>query len=1140
MCFPIRRLALAALAGTNLFLSGRVAECQPSGGSPDVLIRRAIAAAGGRARLAAAPALEWDARAVVHVPGRDIVIKGTWRIQPPDSAIVSTWDTTQGPGSTRRLILAGTRGWIQRDSALTPMPDAVLVEERHQFYLYSLLRLLALERAGVRLSATPADSAGRPGVRVEAPGRLPVTLHFDAAARVARIETTFATDGPGPGEGQSITLTGSIEAGGVRWFRRMTILRSGKPYYELELTALRVLPALKDTLLDGPRAPYRDASLPVEARVRDLLGRMTLEEKFRQLYMTPGDLSDGRESYRDGIFGLQLLAERRAGDSSRPADAARAGRDVAGAAATAAATTARRAAEHANAVQRLFVEETRLGIPAILFEEAVHGLMQYGATVYPAAIGLAATWDTTLVARVARSIAEESRTRGVRQVLSPVINIASDVRWGRVEETYGEDPFLSSAMGLAFVRAFEGAGVVATPKHFVANVGEGGRDSYPIEWSERLLEEVHFPPFRAAIERGGARSVMAAYNSVDGVPATQNRALLMTKLRDEWKFGGVVISDQAGVGGANVLHFTSANYATSTAQAIEAGNDVIFQSSVSQAPLFREAFRTGMVSARATDSAVARVLRLKFQLGLFEHPYVDAEAAARVARDRTALSGEAGSVRSQLAREAARAAIVLLKNEARTLPLAKSLRSVAVIGTDAAEARLGGYTIGGARRVSILDGIREKLGAAGAVRYASGPGREAREVAVIPSAQLASDSGGVAVRGLKGEYFDNIALEGAPRVTRTDARVDFSWTLGGPARGIPTDWYSARWTGRLVAPASGTVRVGVEGNDGYRLWLDGKLILDDWRKRSYGLALAPVTLERGRAYDVRLEYFETTRGGHVKLVWDAGVTQRWREQLGEAVALARASDVAVVVVGIEEGEFRDRSSLRLPGHQEELIRAVAGAGKPVVVVLIGGSAVTMGDWLDRTGAVVEAWYPGEEGGRAVADVLFGDANPAGRLPITFAMAEGQLPLVYNHKPTGRGDDYLDLTGQPLFPFGHGLSYSSFEYSGLSIEPGSIGTRDSAVVRARVKNVGPLDGDEVVQLYVRDLVASTAQPVLALKGFRRVHLGVGEEREVRFTLGPGELSLLDAAMRRVVEPGEFRVLVGASSRDLRLRGTLTVR
>src|SRR3990172_4094140 len=549
MCFPIRRLALAALAGTNLFLSGRVAECQPSGGSPDVLIRRAIAAAGGRARLAAAPALEWDARAVVHVPGRDIVIKGTWRIQPPDSAIVSTWDTTQGPGSTRRLILAGTRGWIQRDSALTPMPDAVLVEERHQFYLYSLLRLLALERAGVRLSATPADSAGRPGVRVEAPGRLPVTLHFDAAAR--------------------------------------------------------------------------------GARVRDLLGRMTLEEKFRQLYMTPGDLSDGRESYRDGIFGLQLLAERRAGDSTRPADAARAGRDVAGAAATAAATTARRAAEHANTVQRFFVEETRLGIPAILFEEAVHGLMQYGATVYPAAIGLAATWDTTLVAQVAHSIAEESRTRGVRQVLSPVINIASDVRWGRVEETYGEDPLLSSAMGLAFVRAFEGAGVVATPKHFVANVGEGGRDSYPIEWSERLLEEVHFPPFRAAIERGGARSVMAAYNSVDGVPATQNRALLMTKLRDEWKFGGVVISDQAGVGGAHALPFTSANYATSTAQAIEAGNDVIFQSSVSQAPLFREAFRTGMVSARATDSAVARVLRLKFQLGLFEHPYVDAEAAAR-------------------------------------------------------------------------------------------------------------------------------------------------------------------------------------------------------------------------------------------------------------------------------------------------------------------------------------------------------------------------------------------------------------------------------------------------------------------------------------------------------------------------------
>ena len=311
-------------------------------------------------------------------------------------------------------------------------------------------------------------------------------------------------------------------------------------------------------------------------------------------------------------------------------------------------------------------------------------------------------------------------------------------------------------------------------------------------------------------------------------------------------------------------------------------------------------------------------------------------------------------------------------------------------------------------------------------------------------------------------------------------------------------------------------------------------------KRSSGVTLADVALAPGSRHRLRLEYHETTGNTHLRLVWDAGVTNSWRARIDGAVRAARVSDVAIVVAGIEEGEFRDRAFLGLPGHQVDLIRAVAATGKPVIVVLVGGSAITMGGWLDRVGAVLDAWYPGEAGGTAVADVLFGDVDPAGRLPVTFPIAEGQLPLTYDHKPTGRGDDYVDLTGQPLFPFGFGLSYTSFDYSGLNIEPDTIGPDGIATVRCRVKNVGARAGDEVVQLYIHDELASVSRPVLSLRGFQRVRLAPGEEREVQFEIGPDALRMLDRDLRWVVEPGGFRILVGASSKDLRLRGTLIVR
>ncbi|HEX6307532.1 MAG TPA: glycoside hydrolase family 3 N-terminal domain-containing protein [Longimicrobiales bacterium] len=891
----------------------------------------------------------------------------------------------------------------------------------------------------------------------------------------------------------------------------------------LSLAALPTLAALPDLASAQPIPPYRDVTRPIDERVRDLVGRMTLEEKFWQLFMIPGSLDDASHDYTNGVFGLQIPTLSGNADGSAPAQT-----QSASAARAQAADAARAHAVRINAIQRYFVEETRLGIPLIPFDEALHGLVREGATSFPQAIALAATWDTALTGSVARAIARETRSRGIRQVLSPVVNIANDVRWGRVEETYGEDPFLASLMARAFVRAFESAGVLTTPKHFVANVGEGGRDSYPIEHSERMLEELFFPPFRAALDEG-ARSVMTAYNSVDGAPATQNRWLLTEKLKRDWGFGGFVISDAAATGGATVLHMTEPNTPAAAQHALEAGLDVVFQSSYPQHRPYLEAFTRGMIADSVIDAAVARVLRAKLELGLFEEPYVDPDSAAY-------WNGHLDH--RELAREAARASIVLLRNERGALPLS-STASIAVIGTDAVEARLGGYSGPGIDTVSILDGIRMRAGDAATIRYAPGPGRTTEAYTVIPSEHLQTLVDGRTVRGLTGEYFANNRLEGEPALVRTDEHVDFRWTLNSPARGIPFDWYSVRWTGQFIAPA-GVRRIGVEGNDGYRLWLDGRLLIDNWRKQSYRTMLTDVSLEPGRAYDLRLEFFESTGNARLRLIRDAGIVDSGSAQIDSVVSLARASDVAIVVAGIEEGEFRDRAFLRLPGHQEMLIREVAATGTPTVVVLVGGSAITMHDWHDRVDAVLLAWYPGEQGGHAVADVLFGDYNPAGRLPVTFPIAEGQLPLRYNHKPTGRGDDYLDLTGQPLFPFGFGLSYTDFEYADLSVEPAVIGIGDTAVVRLTVRNTGARAGDEVVQLYVRDVLASLARPVMELAGFRRIHLAPGETREVTFTLGLEQLSMLDEELRRVVEPGAFRVMVGRSSRDIRLRGELTVR
>lgn len=805
-------------------------------------------------------------------------------------------------------------------------------------------------------------------------------------------------------------------------------------------------------------------ALSAQQSERDLLARMTLEEKFWQLFMIPGDRSNPAHDYSRGIFGLQVPP----------------------------AATARADAERISAVQRYFTDSTRLGIPIIPFEEAVHGLKRPGATMFPQAIALAASWDTALMGRVAGAIARETRSRGIRQVLSPVVNIAGDVRWGRVEETYGEDPYLSSAMARAYVGPFTRLGVITTPKHFVANVGDGGRDSYPISLDERALEAIHFPPFRAALD-AGSRSVMTSYNSVNGVPATQNRWLLTEILKRRWSFPGFVISDMAATSGATVLHMTEPSTEVAAQHAFEAGLDVVFQSSWPEHRPYLEAFRRGLIARASMDSAVVRVLRAKLGIGLFDGPRANPDSAAY-------WNGHPDHL--ALAREAAAASIVLLKNDREVLPLNSAEGSVALIGVDAVEARLGGYSSAGVKPVSILEGLRARLGER--VSYAPGPGRTSAEYAGVPPGRLA----------VKTEMFDGTAFQGQP-LARQDSVIDAHWTFNPPARGLSTGMYSVRWTGKLTAGPDSVTRLGVEGTDGWRLYLDDELVLERWSKISAGAHLGPVLLEPGSTHDIRLEYYETTGNAHVRLVWDAGVPRDGQVKIDSAAALASRNNVAIVVAGIDEGEFQDRAYLRLPGRQEELIRAVAATGTPTIVVLVGGSAITM-PWLDAVRGVLMAWYPGEQGGHALADVLLGDVNPSGRLPITFPIFEGQLPLVYNHPPTGRGDDYLDLTGRPLFPFGFGLSYTTFEYSDLRIEPPEGRVTDSVTVRVKVRNRGTVPGHEVIQVYSRWTMDSVVRPVIQLAGMARVRLNPGEARDVAIRV-----------------PGATRFLVGASSRDIRI-------
>jgi beta-glucosidase len=746
------------------------------------------------------------------------------------------------------------------------------------------------------------------------------------------------------------------------------------------------------------KPPYKNPALLVEQRVADLLSRMTLDEKVAQLggtWQNRNFIKDENRLFvganREFLASqAKLLLQNGLGGMTRPSEN----------------RGAREMADFANSMQKWLTENTRLGIPVLFHDECLHGHAAPGGTSYPQAIALASTWDPALVHDVFDATAQEVRARGAQQCLTPVLDLARDPRWGRTEETYGEDPYLVSRIGVAAIEGLQGNGpqldkahVMATTKHFaVHGQPEAGTNVGPGNYSERVVREYFLKPFQAAITEAHADSLMPSYNEVDGIPSHANSHLLTEVLRKEWGFQGVVVSDYFALTDLVTLHHVAADNEAAARMALDAGVDMELPFAAAYLTL-PEQVREGKVAEAQIDRAVSHVLRAKFLAGLFDDPYVDPAFAERVVNS---------PEHKQLALKAAHEAITLLKNQNHLLPLERSkYKHIAVIGPNAAEAHLGGYSDGQSSPDSILQGIKDKVGPSAEVLYAEGT-----------------------------------------KITETAA-----------------DWNA------------------------------DKVVLGD------------PTLNAKR--------------------------------IQEAVAVARKADVVILVLGENEQTSReawavnhlgDRDSLDLLGNQDDLAKAIVETGKPVVVFLLHGRPNSINYIARDVPAILDGWYLGQAGGTAVADVLFGDFNPGGRLPITIPRSVGQLPDYYYQKPSAKRG-YLGSSTEPLFPFGYGLSYTTFSYTNLRLAPSTIGIMGETKVSVDITNTGKSRGDEVVQLYIRDEVSSVTRPIKELRGFRRISLDPGQTQTVEFKLGFDELSFLNRDMKRVVEPGAFKIMIGGNSADL---------
>lgn len=787
----------------------------------------------------------------------------------------------------------------------------------------------------------------------------------------------------------------------------------------------------------------------------------------------------------------------------------------------------------------------RLGIPAYdWWNEALHGVAYAGnATVFPQAIGLGATWNPQLIQSIGTAISDEARAkyndavkRDFRKRFygltfwSPNINIFRDPRWGRGQETYGEDPFLTSRLGVAFVRGMQGDDprylkVVATPKHYAVHSGpEPERHVFNATADERDMQETYLPAFRAAVVEAGADSIMCAYNRLNGEPLCASRRMLTDILRNQWGFKGYVVSDCDAIADIYKHHKVAGTAEEGVSLAVKAGTDLTCGYEYTS---LIPAVKQGLISEAEIDKSVKRLFEARFRLGMFDPPEM-------VPYSRIPLEANDSATHRDLALKAARESIVLLKNEKDILPLKKDVKTIAVIGpnADSLEALVGNYNGVPSKFVTPLEGIRNKVGSGTKVLYALGATITSDVVVPVPSSALLSpDSNNV--HGLKGEYFANKDLQGTPAVTRTDEQLNFNWFTNSPIPELPMDNFSVRWSGSLVPPTSGTYMLGMRTDDGVRMYLDDKAIIDDWTDRGARTVTKPVELEAGRQYKIRIEYYDRYAAAEARLVW--GPPKLAETLHEEALQKAKVSDVVIMTLGLQptlEGEemdvkmegFKggDRTYLGLPKAQEELLKDVYATGKPVVLVLLNGSGLAVNWASENVPAIVDLWYPGEEGGNALADVLFGDYNPGGRLPITFYKSLDELPPFEDYKMAGK--TYRYFKGQPLYPFGYGLSYSKFAYSNLKLKR-NLKTGEQNQISVDVQNVGERVGDEVAQLYVSDISASVPVPIRALKGVQRISLKPGEKRRLTFTLAPRDLTLIDGQGKRILEPGEFRVSVG---------------
>jgi beta-glucosidase len=837
--------------------------------------------------------------------------------------------------------------------------------------------------------------------------------------------------------------------------------------------------------------PYMDPAVPVARRVDDLIGRMTLEEKVQQM--------------RD----------------------------------------------HAPAIPRL-------GVPKYdWWNEGLHGVAFSGsATEFPQVIGMAATWDAPLVHRMGEVISTEARAKYNEAMRhdqhemffgltfwAPNINIFRDPRWGRGQETYGEDPFLTGRMGVAFVTGMQGDDpghprVVSTPKHFAVHSGpESTRHRANVDVSAHDLEDTYLPAFRAAVSEAHAQSVMCAYNAIDGAPACANTMLLRDHLRDAWHFDGYVVSDCGAVADVSTNHHYAPDMAHAAAAAVKAGTDLECGYGPGQAfASLGDAIHQQLLTEADLDTALRRLFRERFDLGMFDPP-------ASYAYGRIPLSENNSPEHRALALQAARESMVLLKNKDGALPLRASVRRIAVVGPTAelVQSLQGNYNAPPPDPVYPITGI-EKRFAAATVSYAQGSTLVAGLAMPIEHTALSPETG--TGHGLSAEYFNSTDLSGPPVLTRIDRNINFNWDKVAPVAGLSRNNYSVRWRGNFTPPAPGDYKLGVrmnycyacENTEGFRLFLDGALLAGSEHAKTGergGVIEAPVHFADTKPHDLRLEYLHGTGSAGIDLTWQAPAAVL----RDEAVDAAKNADVTIALVGLSpslEGEEMpvrlegfsggDRTAIDLPAVQEELLKALASTGKPLIVVLQNGSALAVNWANDHADAVLEAWYPGEEGGTAIAETLAGDNNPAGRLPLTFYRSLDQVPAFDDYAMQGR--TYRYFSGKPLYSFGYGLSYTTFAYSNLKLATSSLAAGDSLQVEADVENTGALAGDEVAELYLTQPKGyETPRHVLA--GFTRVHLAAHATTHVTLTIDPRSLGQVDDTGNRIIVPGDYSLSVGSA-------------